>query len=220
MDETEQENPSLLEKNQKRKRILDDKACEVCGDRSTGKHYGVYSCDGCSGFYKRTCRRSEPWLCKGQGHCPVDKSSRNDCKACRLKKCIEIGMNLDGVYRRSRFNEEIIQSPAAESPAVNTASDMRVDMSPSPEALGFPVATSQIRLAQIKTVIVKTEEEDQQHKQQQVEQQQQQQQSNQMKTIRKHQQVLNTTGKTGTMNVLFDTPTCFRHVKLLPSPSH
>ena len=71
-------------------------ACEVCGDRSTGKHYGVYSCDGCSGFYKRTCRRSEPWLCKGQGHCPVDKSSRNDCKACRLKKCIEIGMNLDG----------------------------------------------------------------------------------------------------------------------------
>lgn len=73
-------------------------ACEVCGDRSTGKHYGVYSCDGCSGFYKRTSRRAEPWLCKGQGHCPVDKSSRNDCKACRLKKCVEIGMNLDGEF--------------------------------------------------------------------------------------------------------------------------
>ena len=72
-------------------------ACEVCGDRCTGKHYGVYSCDGCSGFYKRTCRRAEPWLCKGQGQCPVDKSSRNDCKACRLKKCIEIGMNLEGL---------------------------------------------------------------------------------------------------------------------------
>lgn len=71
-------------------------ACEVCGDKSTGKHYGVFSCDGCSGFYKRTCRRSEPWLCKAQGNCPVDKSSRNDCKACRLKKCIEIGMNLEG----------------------------------------------------------------------------------------------------------------------------
>lgn len=73
-------------------------ACEVCGDRSTGKHYGVFSCDGCSGFFKRTCRRTEPWLCKGQGECPVDKSSRNDCKACRLKKCIEIGMNLEGEF--------------------------------------------------------------------------------------------------------------------------
>lgn len=73
-------------------------ACEVCGDKSTGKHYGVFSCDGCSGFYKRTCRRTEPWLCKGQGDCPVDKSSRNDCKACRLKKCIEIGMNFEGWF--------------------------------------------------------------------------------------------------------------------------
>ena len=41
-----------------------------------------------------------------------------------------------GVYRRSRFNEELGQSPAAESPAVNAPSDMRVDMSPSPEGPG------------------------------------------------------------------------------------
>jgi len=41
-----------------------------------------------------------------------------------------------GVYRRSRFNEELGQSPGAESPAVNAPSDMRVDMSPSPEGLG------------------------------------------------------------------------------------
>lgn len=40
------------------------------------------------------------------------------------------------MYRRSRFNEELGQSPGAESPAVNAPSDMRVDMSPSPEGLG------------------------------------------------------------------------------------
>lgn len=172
MDETDlRGNVNSLEKNQKRKRILDDKACEVCGDRSTGKHYGVYSCDGCSGFYKRTSRRAEPWLCKGQGHCPVDKSSRNDCKACRLKKCVEIGMNLDGVYRRSRLSEELIQSPPLDGSAVNVQSDMRIEGSPSPEALGFPVATSQIRLAQIKTVMVKTEEQPNQQQQQLTEQQ-------------------------------------------------
>lgn len=48
-------------------------------------------------------------------------------------------MNLDGVYRRSRLSEELIQSPPLDGSAVNAQSDMRIEGSPSPEALGFPL---------------------------------------------------------------------------------
>jgi len=70
--------------------------CLVCGDRASGKHYGVSSCDGCRGFFKRSVRRNMQYVCKADGRCVVDAARRNQCQACRFQKCLLVSMNKDG----------------------------------------------------------------------------------------------------------------------------
>ena len=72
--------------------------CLVCGDRASGKHYGVMSCDGCRGFFKRSVRRNMQYSCKENGRCLVDVARRNQCQACRYQKCLRMRMNKDGEH--------------------------------------------------------------------------------------------------------------------------
>ena len=72
--------------------------CLVCGDKASGKHYGVQSCDGCRGFFKRSIRRNLDYVCKEKSTCVVDVARRNQCQACRFKKCLKVNMNRDGKY--------------------------------------------------------------------------------------------------------------------------
>ncbi|XP_076378388.1 nuclear receptor subfamily 2 group E member 1 isoform X1 [Megalopta genalis] len=83
--------------------------CKVCGDKASGKHYGVPSCDGCRGFFKRSIRRyarNLDYVCKENGRCIVDVSRRNQCQACRFTKCLQVNMKRDGTLRFTAVQHE------------------------------------------------------------------------------------------------------------------
>ncbi|XP_016396079.1 retinoic acid receptor RXR-beta-A-like isoform X3 [Sinocyclocheilus rhinocerous] len=81
--------------------------CAICGDRSSGKHYGVYSCEGCKGFFKRTVRKDLSYTCRDNKDCLVDKRQRNRCQYCRYQKCLAMGMKREVVQdERQRSVQE------------------------------------------------------------------------------------------------------------------
>ncbi|KAI5722603.1 hypothetical protein M8J76_010872 [Diaphorina citri] len=73
--------------------------CVVCGDKSSGKHYGQFTCEGCKSFFKRSVRRNLTYSCRGSRNCPIDQHHRNQCQYCRLKKCLKMGMRREAVQR-------------------------------------------------------------------------------------------------------------------------
>ncbi|XP_063928412.1 steroid receptor seven-up, isoforms B/C isoform X1 [Zophobas morio] len=76
--------------------------CVVCGDKSSGKHYGQFTCEGCKSFFKRSVRRNLTYSCRGSRNCPIDQHHRNQCQYCRLKKCMKMGMRREGTVQRGR----------------------------------------------------------------------------------------------------------------------
>ncbi|XP_035377868.1 RAR-related orphan receptor C a [Electrophorus electricus] len=71
--------------------------CKICGDKSSGIHYGVITCEGCKGFFRRSQQNNAMYSCSRQRNCPIDRTSRNRCQHCRLQKCLALGMSRDAV---------------------------------------------------------------------------------------------------------------------------
>ncbi|XP_053665782.1 ecdysone-induced protein 78C [Anopheles marshallii] len=72
-------------------------ACRVCGDKASGYHYGVTSCEGCKGFFRRSIQKQIEYRCLRDGKCLVIRLNRNRCQYCRFKKCLSVGMSRDSV---------------------------------------------------------------------------------------------------------------------------
>ncbi|XP_030054021.1 vitamin D3 receptor [Microcaecilia unicolor] len=68
------------------------RVCGVCGDRATGFHFNAMTCEGCKGFFRRSMKRKAVFTCPFNGECRITKDNRRHCQACRLKRCLDIGM--------------------------------------------------------------------------------------------------------------------------------
>jgi len=94
-----------------------DLICVVCSDKSSGKHYGQVTCEGCKSFFKRSVRRNLTYQCRGNKNCPIDQHHRNQCQHCRLKKCYKAGMRKEAVQPgRIPHHQSMIGFPGFSSP--------------------------------------------------------------------------------------------------------
>lgn len=71
--------------------------CPICGDKISGFHYGIFSCESCKGFFKRTVQNRKNYVCVRGAACPVTIATRKKCPACRFEKCLQRGMKLEAI---------------------------------------------------------------------------------------------------------------------------
>ncbi|EZA59860.1 Nuclear hormone receptor FTZ-F1 beta [Ooceraea biroi] len=108
--------------------------CPICGDKISGFHYGIFSCESCKGFFKRTVQNRKNYVCLRGAGCPVTVATRKKCPACRFDKCLHMGMKLEAIREdrtrggRSTYQctytlpANLVGSPAAATAAVDQRS--------------------------------------------------------------------------------------------------
>nr|AAT08962.2 PHR3 [Plodia interpunctella] len=106
--------------------------CKVCGDKSSGVHYGVITCEGCKGFFRRSQSTVVNYQCPRNKACVVDRVNRNRCQYCRLQKCLKLGMSRDAVKfgRMSKKQREKVEDEVRYHKA-----QMRVQIDAAPDSV-------------------------------------------------------------------------------------
>uniref|UniRef100_A0A5S6QHF1 Ecdysone receptor n=1 Tax=Trichuris muris TaxID=70415 RepID=A0A5S6QHF1_TRIMR len=118
-----------------------EELCLVCGDKASGYHYNALTCEGCKGFFRRSITRKALYYCKYGGHCDIDMYMRRKCQACRLRKCLDVGMRPELVIPeeqcrikreskgKNKSASKVVEEPTISSPQQVTSTE---SLSPLP----------------------------------------------------------------------------------------
>ncbi|XP_071345956.1 nuclear receptor ROR-alpha A-like isoform X2 [Trachinotus anak] len=114
--------------------------CKICGDKSSGIHYGVITCEGCKGFFRRSQQSNAAYSCPRQKNCLIDRTSRNRCQHCRLQKCLAVGMSRDAVKfgRMSKKQRDSLYAEVQKHRLQQQQQQQQGPILPSHPSLGSP----------------------------------------------------------------------------------
>uniref|UniRef100_A0A915E6T0 Nuclear receptor domain-containing protein n=1 Tax=Ditylenchus dipsaci TaxID=166011 RepID=A0A915E6T0_9BILA len=122
--------------------------CNVCGDEASGRHYGAATCFGCKGFFRRTVRANKTYSCRYEERCEIDKVGRNICRACRFRKCLNVGMEPDAIRpdrdKTGRQKNPRRISTLSTNSQENEKNDLLPNFKSDPDAMD--IATSQAQV--------------------------------------------------------------------------
>ncbi|ELU11613.1 hypothetical protein CAPTEDRAFT_227484 [Capitella teleta] len=127
-------------------------SCKVCGDEASGFHYGVDSCEGCKGFFRRCITQGMNHRCSNDEKCEITPFSRNSCQYCRLKKCFSVGMSREAsrLGRRPKRLKEA-QESAAVAAAASSRSHHAANIAPYPSLT--PQQLSRLSMAELQRLL-------------------------------------------------------------------
>lgn len=126
------------------------KPCVVCSDKSSGYHYGVSSCEGCKGFFRRSVQKNMQYTCHKETTCVINKATRNRCQYCRLQKCFLVGMSKEAVRndrnKKKKVKEEsegCSSSSSNQGEEVTSGDEDVIDRLEKAHADTFPLVTEE-----------------------------------------------------------------------------
>jgi len=73
--------------------IIDGSSCLICEGPANGIHFKALSCAACNAFFRRSVAENRKYICREEGNCNINYKQRCLCRACRLKKCLKVGMD-------------------------------------------------------------------------------------------------------------------------------
>uniref|UniRef100_A0A915ESC9 Nuclear receptor domain-containing protein n=1 Tax=Ditylenchus dipsaci TaxID=166011 RepID=A0A915ESC9_9BILA len=119
-----------------------EEKCVVCGLPSNLYRFGIFCCRACCAFFRRSIAQNKQYVCRRNGNCQIDtEGMRNACRACRLRRCFQLGMNQEELsVSKKNMTSNISESSSAPSLEFDKQTLVRLtyDELSTPELLKMP----------------------------------------------------------------------------------